>query len=63
MCLVTANPGYALTDERRLQFGHGADDGEHRSTHRAIGVYLILDADEAHPKMAELFKRYQGLCG
>jgi hypothetical protein len=27
--------------------------------HRAVGVYLILDADEAHPEMVELFKRYQ----
>jgi len=51
--------GHAFADERGLQFGHGADDGEHRSTHWAVGVYLILDADEAHAEMVELFKRYQ----
>src|ERR1700685_1524799 len=34
--------GYALTDERRLQFGHGTDDGEHRAAHGAVGVDLVL---------------------
>ena len=43
--------GHAFADERGLQFGHGADDREHCSTHRAVGIHLILDADEAHAEM------------
>jgi hypothetical protein len=42
---------HALAEERRLQFGHGADDSEHCPTHGAVGIHLILDADEAHPKV------------
>ena len=42
-----------------FEFSHSTDDGEHRPAHRAVGVDLILDADEAHPEMVELFKRYQ----
>ena len=42
-----------------FQFGHGADDSEHCSTHRAVGIYLILDADEAHAEMVEFFQRRQ----
>src|SRR5271165_1817502 len=51
--------GDALADERTLQFGHGADYGEHRPSHRAVGVDLILDADEPDPEMVELFQRHQ----
>ena len=53
--------GHSLADERGLQFGHCADDGEHRSTHGAVGVDLILYADEAHSEMIELFQRYPRL--
>jgi hypothetical protein len=49
--------GYALANERRLQLGHGADDGEHRAAHRAVGVDLILDADKAHAEMVKFFQR------
>ena len=42
-----------------FQFGHGADDGEHRPAHGAVGVDLILDADEAHAEMVELLQRRQ----
>ena len=51
--------GHALADQRQLQLGHGADDGEHRPAHRAAGVDLILDADEAHPEVVELLERRQ----
>src|SRR3954468_17575499 len=51
--------GHALADERGLQFGHRADDGEHRPAHRAIGVDLILDADKSHAEVVELLKRRQ----
>jgi flavin-dependent dehydrogenase len=36
-----------------------ADDGEHRPTHRAVGVDLILDADEAHTEMVEFLQSRQ----
>src|SRR3954470_12216217 len=49
----------AFADERGLQFGHRADDSEHCSAHRAVGIYLILDADEAHAEMVEFFQRRQ----
>jgi hypothetical protein len=39
--------------------GRPANDGEHCSAHWALGVYLILDADEAHREVVELFKRCQ----
>ena len=42
--------GHAFADERGLQFGHGADDGEHRSTHWAVGVYLILTLMKRTPR-------------
>src|SRR3954469_2860238 len=45
--------GHALADERGLQLGHRADDGEHRPAHRAFGVDLILDADKAHAEVVE----------
>jgi hypothetical protein len=40
---------------------HGGDDGEHRSTHWAVCVDLIPQADEAHPEMIEFFERHQQL--
>jgi hypothetical protein len=51
--------GHSLTDERGFQLGHGADDGEHRSAHGAIGIDLVLYADEAYSEVIELFKRRQ----
>ena len=46
-----------------FEFSHGADDGEHRTTHGAVGVDLILDADEAHAQMIEFFQgRQQMAC-
>src|SRR5277367_6087325 len=55
--------GHAFTDERRLQFCHGANDGEHRPPHRAVRVNLILDADEADAKMVEFFQGHQQMPG
>src|SRR3954449_824375 len=37
--------GDPLTDQRRFELGHGADDREHGAPHRAVGVDLVLDAD------------------
>jgi len=51
--------GNALADERGLQFGHGADDGERRPAHRTVSVNLVLHADEAHPKVVELLQCYE----
>lgn len=45
-----------LTDERCLQFGYGADDGEYGPAHRATGVHLILTADEAHPEVVQFLQ-------
>ena len=46
-----------------FEFSHGADDGEHRPTHRAVGVDLILNADEAHTEMVEFLQgRQQVAC-
>lgn len=42
-----------------FEFGHGADDGEHCPTHGAVGIDLILDADEAHAELVELLERSQ----
>ena len=42
-----------------FQFRHGANDGKHGPAHRAIGVDLILDADEAHAEVVELLERHQ----
>src|SRR3954453_14444878 len=59
-CFGCAHAGsHALADERELQFGHRADDGEHRPAHRAIGVDLILDADKSPPEVVELLERRQ----
>ena len=55
--------GHALADQRGLKFRHGADDGEHRPAHGAVGVHLILDADKAHAEMIEFFKRRQQMPG
>ncbi len=49
--------GDALADQGRLEFGHGADDGEHGPAHRAVGIDLILHADEADAEMVELLER------
>ncbi len=49
----------SFADERGLQVGHRADDGEHSPPHGAVGVNLILHADEAHSEMVELFQRRQ----
>src|SRR5271165_2207281 len=38
--------GDALADKQRLELGHGADDGEHRPAPGAVGIDLILAADE-----------------
>ena len=51
--------GDTFADQRRLKFGHGADDGEHGAAHRAIGVDLILDADKADAKMVEFLQGRQ----
>ena len=51
--------GDALADERGLQLGHRADDGEHRPPHRTVGVDLILNADEADAEMVEFFQGHQ----
>ena len=55
--------GDTLADQRGLQLGHGADDGEHRPAHRAAGVHLVLNADEAHAEVVELFQRRQQVAG
>ena len=51
--------GDTLADQRRFQFGHGANDGEHCPAHGAFGVDLILYAYEAHAQMVEFLKRSQ----
>jgi len=55
-CLSGSHPrGDALADERGFQFGHGTDDGEHGPAHRAVGIDLMIDADETHAEVVELF--------
>jgi hypothetical protein len=51
--------GDTLADQRRFQFGHGADDGEHRPAHGTFGIDLILYAYEAHAQMVEFLERSQ----
>jgi len=38
---------------------HGANDGEHRTAHRAVGIDLVLDADEPDPKVVEFLQGRQ----
>src|ERR1700730_18222953 len=51
--------GDALADQRRFQFGHGADDGEHRPAHGTFGIDLILYAYSLLPQMLEFLERSQ----
>jgi hypothetical protein len=40
-----------------------ADDSEHGASHRACGVDLILDADEADAEIIELLERGEQVAG
>jgi hypothetical protein len=38
--------GDTLADQRRFQFGHGADDGEHRPAHGTFGIDLVIKSGD-----------------
>ena len=58
MPAVTRSP---MSDD--FELGHGSDDREHRPAHRAVGIDLILHADEADAEVFELLERGQQMGG
>ncbi len=48
-----------LADQGSFQFRHRPDDGEHGPPHGALGIDLVLHADEAHAQMVEFLERGQ----
>jgi hypothetical protein len=55
--LIPAVTRSLMSDDPK--FRHCADDGEHRLSHGAVGVNLILDADEACAEMIEFLQGCQ----
>ena len=46
----------AFADQCGFRFGHRPDDREHGASHGAVGVDLVLHADEAHAEMVEFLE-------
>ena len=55
--LCSVHAGFdPFANQVTLQLGHGSDDRKHDLAHRAVGVDLVLDADNADARLIEILE-------